>query len=86
MVIERKQYLCELCKEPYNTIGEAGQCEIRCSRIADYTSLKTLNLSPRTFNALYSANINTINDRPSCPNKNFVKSEALGKGVFLNLN
>lgn len=85
MVIERIQYLCELCKESYNSIDEAEQCEIRCSRLAEYPGIKNLNLSPRTFNALYYANINTINDLIKLSEQELLKIKGIGKWSFNEL-
>lgn len=79
MVIGRMQYFCELCNKPYNSIAEAEQCEIRCSRLAESPGIKDLNLSSRTFNALYYANINTINDLTKLSEQELLKIKGIGK-------
>lgn len=85
MVIERLQYFYELCNKPYNTIDEAEQCEQRCSRLAESPSIVELNLSPRTFNVLYYANINTINDLTKMSEQELLKIKGLGKWSFNEL-
>lgn len=85
MVIERIQYFCELCNMPYNSIAEAQQCEIRCSRLAESTGIKDLNLSPRTVNALYYANINTINDFAKLSDQELRKIKGIRKWSYAEL-
>ena len=64
MVKERvvTQYVYELCQKAFTAREDAGDCESRCHRFAESSGLEVLNLSPRTFNALYWFGLNTVRD------------------------
>ena len=64
MVIERvvTQYVCEFCQMAFTTREDAEDCESRCRRFVDSPGLKILNLSPRAFNVLYGAKIETVGE------------------------
>ena len=85
MVIERIQYFCEICNVSYNSIAEAEQCELLCSRLAESLGIEELNLSRRTYNALYYANINTINDLSKLSKQGLLKIKGIGDWSFNEL-
>lgn len=70
---------------PYNSIAEAEQCELQCSRLAESLGIEELNLSRRTYNTLYYANINTINDLTKLSKKEILKIKGIGEWSYNEL-
>ena len=81
MVQERiiTQFVCEYCQSQYIDLEAAERCEKRCQRQADSPGIDKLNISPRTFNALYYANIETINELVQYSEKDLSAINGLGR-------
>ena len=81
MVIERviTIYVCEFCQKQYTDMFEAEECEKICRRFADSPGIEKLKLSPRAFNALYYAKINTIGELVQLSEKELSKIKGLGQ-------
>lgn len=80
MVKERVIYVCEFCQKEYLDLIGAEKCERICRRLADSPGLNILNLSPRTFNLLYYAEIITVSELVQLSEKELLKINGLGSG------
>lgn len=87
MVIERvvKLYVCELCKMEYSTREKAVTCENNCRGLTGSPGLNQLKLSPRAFNALYSAGLMTVQELEQLTDQELLKIRNIGKRSFLEV-
>ncbi|WP_042331141.1 DNA-directed RNA polymerase subunit alpha C-terminal domain-containing protein [Desulfosporosinus orientis] len=71
-------YICEFCQKEYANINDAEKCESICRRLAESPGIEILNLSARSFNALYRANIETVRELLELSDKNLARIKNLG--------
>lgn len=71
-------YICEFCQKEYPDIKDAEKCESICRRFAISPGIEILNLSPRSFNALYNANIETVGELLELSEEELSKVRRLG--------
>ena len=63
MVLEKHViiYECSLCQRTYSERGDAEKCEVRCTKLSGFP-LGVLTLTPRTYNLLKIAGIDTVEE------------------------
>lgn len=70
-------YICEFCQKEYPDVKDAEKCESICRRFAESPGIEILNLSPRSFNALYLANICMIRELSQHTEKELLRIKGL---------
>ena len=88
MVLEKHiiVYACSLCQRTYSQNEDAEKCESRCAKLSGFPEISVLDLTPRTYNLLKIAGIDTVNEVLGKTDAYLLKLKGFGKFCLLDLH
>lgn len=87
MVIERQitVFDCSFCQKTYSQKGEAEKCETSCAKLSGSPDISILALTPRTYNVLKSAGLDTVQEVLEKTEGDLVKLKGFGQSCLCDL-
>ena len=88
MVLEKHiiVYECSLCQRTYSEKKDAEKCESRCAKLSGSPEISVLDLTPRTYNLLKIAGIDTVKEVLEKTDAYLLKLKGFGKVCLLDLH
>ncbi|MDR3587944.1 MAG: DNA-directed RNA polymerase subunit alpha C-terminal domain-containing protein [Desulfosporosinus sp.] len=88
MVIERQitVYDCSFCQKTYSQKEDAERCETSCAKLSGSPDISILNLTPRTFNCLKIAGIDTVKEVFEKTDSELLKLKGFGEWCLRDLH